>query len=251
MVGVLAKLYMFGSGRDVERFARDIKGKAGSRVEYSWVNLNNKEYNLNVRIKLLAEASVKRVSRLTEIGEEYYRFRIDIPVQHMSLEGEWRVKEARTVDMVLFEEEGLETVALALSDRKDVYRYFEQALPHFSRVRVSRAILDIRDPRVVEELSRSLGEIQWIYLSDIKDPRVTQAMFRGRRLEESEIVASLYGIGRVSGLIIYDRERRLRITLGGSGSIYTPKQVTAPDLAKSIAPTLRFLVERGVLTRKP
>ncbi|MEB3844170.1 MAG: hypothetical protein LRS48_00645 [Desulfurococcales archaeon] len=250
MPGTLARLYMFNSGRDAERFLQDIAGKLGTRIKYSSVRLFNKNYDLDKDIDLLVFVARKRVTTLYETGEEYYRFKLDIPVTHISLEGEWRVKEARTVDFLVYDTEGLDRIALALSDRKDVYKHFETALTKFSSYRPRRAVLNMHDPALIEEITQKIGEIQWVFLNNIQDPRVTQAMFRGRRLEESEIVQAMSELGKITGLIIYDKQRDIRITLGNKGSLYTSRNISAPDMARTLARTLLILVEHNLLVPK-
>ena len=248
MPGTLARLYMFNHGRDAQRFVSDLKSKNGATIQYGRIRLLNKKYDIDRELDLIARIEVKKVSKLLEADEEYYRVYLDVPVVHNSLEGEWRVKEARRVDLVVYNIEGLDRVALALSDRKDVYRHFEAAIARFSPVVMRPAMLRLHDPELLNDLTSKIGELQWVFVSDIKDPRVTHAMFRGRRLEESEIVMSMTELGRVAGLVIYDRHRGIRITLGRKGSLYTPRDVSAPDMARTLARTLKILVDSGLLT---
>ncbi|GBF09163.1 hypothetical protein apy_08880 [Aeropyrum pernix] len=95
MPDTLARLYMFRSGRDAQKFVCDIKNAEGKNVRYGSIRLANQTYDLNKEIGLIVRVEAKRVSKLLETGEEYYRFNLDIPVFHMSLEGEFRVKETR------------------------------------------------------------------------------------------------------------------------------------------------------------
>ena len=248
MPGTLARLYMFSHGRDAQRFASDVRSKDKETIRYGKVRLFNKAYNIDKEIDLVARAEVKRVSRLLETGEEYYRIHLDIPVVHDSLEGEWRVKEARKVDLIIYNTEGLDRVAIALSSRKDVYRHFETAITRFSPVRMRPAVLSMHDPSLIDELTSKIGELQWIFVSNIRDPRVAHAMFHGRRLEESEIVMAMSELGQIAGIIIYDKHRKIRITLGRKGSLYTPRDDSAPDMARTLARTLKILVDNKLLT---
>lgn len=245
--GTLARIFLFPSGRSSQRFLEDIRSNLDREVEYSAIRLVNKPYNLNLLIRLIAKIERKVMTRLTMINEEYFRMYLDIPVAHTSLEGEWRVKEARQVDLVTYSDPGLERVLLAVSDRKDVYKYLMQALGRFTREKPQRAVLSFRDDNLIDKLSGRVGEIKWVFVRDIKDPRVSHAMFIGRSLEESELVRHFSSLGQVSGLIIYDKTRKIRITLGRSGTLFTPRPISTPDLASIVKDTLKLLMEMGVL----
>ncbi len=247
MPGTLARLYIFESGRQAQRFIDDLESKLNSPIKYGQIRWINKDYNINTNIRLMAKVEKKVMQKFFDIRESYYHFSIDIPVFHISLEGEFRVKEVRYLDFLVYDIEGLDRIALALSDRKDVYKHFEKALPSFSKHLPARIALNLRDPSLIEDLSSKIGGIEWIFVSNIQDPKVYQAMFRGRDLQESEIVMALSELGHVSGLVIYDRSRDIRITLGRNGSLFTPRKITAADMAKTISRTLKILLEHNLL----
>jgi hypothetical protein len=245
-VGTLAALVLFASPRDVvtleERFNR-----IDWPAIYGSIHLKNTSYGLDTEIKLLIKYAGQR--SLSGVVNTFH-FTMDIPVQHMSLEGPFDVKEMREVTLHLFGENELLGYALVVSRRKDVFRYFGYAMDKVARLKLYNVKLNVSEVEL-DELAKTFGgNISWLVISEIRDTELDAAQFFGMRLEESEIVSDVVRRGRVRALKIVDPTHKLTLTLSGSGRIYTPRSgISVHTLAATVAPLLKMLHEKRVLAK--
>ena len=245
-MGTLASLVLFGSQRD----ASTLEAKLNSitwPATYGSIHLRNPSYNLNKEIRLLIKYAGQRSLGGTT---NTFHFTMDIPVQHISLEGPFDVKEMREATLYLFGEDELPGYALLVSDRKDVFRYFGYAMDVTVQVRLYNVRLNVSEVEL-DELARTFGGgISWLVVSEIRDTEIDAAQFFGMRLEDSEIVSDVARRGRIKALKIVDTTHKLTLILSNSGRIYTPRSgISVHTLAGTIAPLLEKLHEKQVLTR--
>ena len=249
LVCAFAKLQTISDIKKLEEWFAHNKGK---NVQYSTIHLFNPQYNLDRHIALLVKPKEKKHIGLTHVGTQsttYYSIDVEVPVTLNSLEGQFRVKEVRHASVFLLDKEPLMSYALLISDKKDTFTPLAYALSVKANTTLYTVSVSFENPDIVSRLSE-LGNVKWIVVRDIRDTRLRSASFHGDHLESHEIIRVLTRRGRVSGIIIIDRRRRMRITLGRSGRIYTPSSENPVALAGIASEILQRLIELGLVSVK-
>ena len=253
-MGILARILMFPSAEAKMRAFSFIEeqAKKGQAEEYDTVRLYNKEYGLDITIKLLFKVSVQSTLSSSDISN-IYKVEVDVPVEHKSLEGEFRVKEVREAWLVYLkpsqgEHPAVERMAVMATEySSSTIRYALQALRKLGFVAVESFIELPRGAKAIDVL-KELGNIGWVFIGDIHDMHLRGASLYGVRLQDSEVLEDLTTRGgRIKATIIEHPARGVKIIISERGTIYSQKYVDTASLARMIKEIASVLFKHNLV----
>lgn len=208
-------------------------------MEYDMIRLYNREYGLNLNIKLLIRIALHRVLPGSDISD-IYRIEVDVPVEHRSLEGEFRVKEMREAYLVYpkasqNDHADVERIAVVATERgSSTITYALRALRKLGFT-ADEGFIELPQGAKAIDVLKELGNIGWVFISDVRDTHLKGAGLYGDRLQYSEVLMDLASRGgRIKATIIEHSARDVRIILSERGTIYSPKLVDYGTLASSL-----------------
>jgi hypothetical protein len=233
-MGVTTRILVFPNAEEkLKKFSVLEKlAEEGASVEYGSIHLYNKDYDLDKTIRLLFKVFVQ--TRLQRDGiSNIYRVDLDVPVEHDSLEGLFTVKEKREVYLVHFLQPPVENMAIMTTQHSaSTIRYALRALSKQGFSPVESYIELPLGKRAVDVL-KELGNIGWVYVSDIPDVHLKGAGLYGSRLQNSEVLEDLViRGGRVKAAVIEHAEKGMRIVISERGTIYSQRSLDIISMAR-------------------
>jgi hypothetical protein len=253
-MGVLARILLFPNAEVKYKMFKVIENaaKEGQMVEYDRIRLYNKEYDLNLIIRLLFRVTLQSVLLSSDISN-IYKIEVDVPVEHRSLEGEFRVKEVRDAYLVhpkasQNDHPAIERIAvIATEHSSSTITCALKALQKLGFTAVEGFIELPQGTRAIDVL-KELGNIGWVFISDVRDTHLKGAGLYGNKLQYSEVLMDLASRGgRIKAAIIEHSARDVRIILSERGTIYSPKIVDYGTLARMVKEIASVLFKHNLV----
>jgi len=224
--------------------------KEKSSIEYDSIRLYNNDYSLDTTIRLLFKVSVQSLLYGDNISN-IYKIELDVPVEHNSLEGSFSVKEKRDVQLVHFLDSSVENMAImttAYSSSTITYALKALSKQGFTPI---ESYIELPVGKKVVDVLKELGNIGWVYVSDIPDAHLKGAGLLGSMLQKSEVLEDLITRGgRVKAAIIEHSERNIRIIISNKGSIYSVKNIDIFSMAKVVKDVISVLKKHDLIRYK-
>jgi hypothetical protein len=220
-------------------------------IEYMKVRLINEDYNLNVDIRLLFKVFVQTRLESTELSD-IYTIELDVPVEHYSLEGVFKVKEKREVQLMHIKTPPLENMTIMATVHKaSTIPYALKALSEKCKFNPDESFIEIPRGTKAINVLKELGSIGFAYVSEVYDVHLRGAGLWGIQLQNSEILEELISRrgGRIKAAIIEDCERGVRIVLSEKGTIYSPERINIASLAKMITRIISVMFKHNLVRR--
>lgn len=221
-------------------------------MEYDMIRLYNREYGLNLNIKLLIRIALHRVLPGSDISD-IYKIEVDVPVEHRSLEGEFRVKEMREAYLVYpkasqNDHADVERIAVVATERgSSTITYALRALRKLGFT-ADEGFIELPQGAKAIDVLKELGNIGWVFISDVRDTHLKGAGLYGDRLQYSEVLMDLASRGgRIKAAIIEHPARDVRIILSERGTIYSPKLVNYGMLARMVKEIASVLFKHNLV----
>jgi hypothetical protein len=251
-MGVFARILVFPNA-EVKLRKFDILDKLAeekSPMEYDSIRLYNEDYGLDKTIRLLFKVSVQSILYRDYISN-IYKIDLDVPVEHNSLEGSFNVKEKRDVQLVHFLHPSVENMAIMTTAHgSSTIMYALRALNKQGFMPIESYIELPLGKKVVDVL-KELGNIGWVYVSDIPDAHLKGAGLLGSMLQKSEVLEDLITRGgRVKAAIIEHSERNIRIIISRKGSIYSQKNIDIFSMANIVREVISVLKKYNLIRYK-
>jgi hypothetical protein len=208
-------------------------------MEYDMIRLYNREYGLNLNIKLLFRIALQSVLPGSDISD-IYRIEVDVPVEHRSLEGEFRVKEVREAYLVYpkasqNDHAAVERIAVVATERgSSTITYALKALRKLGFT-ADEGFIELPQGAKAIDVLKELGNIGWVFISDVRDTHLKGAGLYGDRLQYSEVLMDLTSRGgKIKAAIIEHAARNVRIILSERGTIYSPKYIGPGSVTRTV-----------------
>ena len=233
-MGVLARILMFTSAqKKLEAFSK-LDDLAEKKVVFMYgkILLHNIEYQLNVPIKLLFKVSRQNRLQGSDLSD-IYTILLDVPVEHDSLEGKFDVKELREVYLAHYIDPQLENFAIMSTEHGS--RTLSKALEALRKIDFIPLESYIELPSGTRgiDVLKELGNIGWVYVSEIMDTHLRGAGLYGIRLQNSEVLEDLTSRGgRIKAAIVQHPQRDVKIILSERGSIYSQQSIDIVTIAR-------------------
>jgi len=251
-MGVLARILMFTSvQRKLEAFSKlDELAEKKEEYKYGYIYLLNDKYRLNVQIDLLFK--VLKQSRL-QGGDlsDIYRILLDVPVEHDSLEGKFDVKELREAYLVHYMDPQLENFAIMSTGHGS--RTLSRALVALQKIGFTPLESYIELPSGTRgiEVLKELGNIGWVYVSEIIDTHLRGAGLYGDRLQNSEVLEDLASRGgRIKAAIIQHSQMDVKIILSERGSIYSQQAIDIVNIARILKNVILVMNKHNLIRKR-
>ena len=254
-MGVLARILMFPSvQKKLEAFSKlDELAEKGKEKEYGRIHLYNDKYNLNVSITLLFK--VVKQGRLQGMQSndlsDIYRMLLDVPVKHESLEGKFDVKEYREVYLAHFTDPQVENIAIMSTEHGS--RTLSYALKALQKINFNPLESYIELPSGTKAINvlRELGNIGWVYVSEIPDVHLRGAGLYGVRLQNSEVLEDLTSRGgKIKAAIVQHPQRDVKIILSERGTIYSQQVLDIVTLARIVKEVISVMSRHNLVRIK-
>ena len=249
-MGVLARVLMFPNAqKKLEAFSKlDELVEKKSEYEYGNVRLYNESYKLNVAIKLLLKVSKQdKLPGMQDISDIYI-LTLDVPVEHESLEGIFDVKEARKVYLIHYTEAQLENIAMMSTESGS--NTLSHALRALRKVGFNpiESIIELPTGQRAVDVLREIGNIGWVYVSEIRDTHLRGAGLYGRSLQNSEILEDLTTRGgQITAAIVEHPQRDIKMIISQRGSIYSQQNLDIITLARVIKDVLYVMIKHNLV----
>jgi sorbitol-specific phosphotransferase system component IIA len=251
-MGVVARILVFPNAEiklDRFRILNELAEK-GALEEYDSIHLYNKEYELNVKIRLLFKVSIQSKLQRDYISE-IYKIDIDVPVEHDSLEGMFKVKERRDVELVHFTNPQIENIAIMTTKHRTAT--IASALKALNKYGFSpvESYVELPVGKRAVDILKELGNIGWVYVGEIPDAHLKGAGLHGVKLQNSEVLEDLVlRGGRIKAAIIEHRERDIKIVISEKGAIYSQKFVDTASMASIVMEVISVMLRHKMIRFK-
>jgi hypothetical protein len=248
-LGVLARVLTFPSVEKKLKAFEIIEGlvKQGHPQDYANVNLYNEDYNLNVRIRLLFRIFLQSRLQSNDISD-IYKIEIDVPVEHVSLEGMFRVKEGREAQLVHLKTPPVENIAIMSTEHGSKTITHALKALHKYGFMADESFIEIPRGTKAIEILKELGNIGWVFVSDVPDIHLRGAGLYGTKLQNSEVLEDLTSRGgRVKAAIIEHQQRGIGIVISERGSIYSQRRIDIVTLARLIREVITIMIKHNLV----
>jgi hypothetical protein len=222
-----------------------------SLVEYMRIRLKNEDYKLDVDIKLLFKVFIQGRLESTDLSD-IYTIELDVPVEHYSLEGVFKVKEKREVQLIHIKTPPLENVAIMTTTHKaSTISYALKALSQKCGFNPDDSFIELPRGAKAIDVLRELGSIGFAHIGEIYDVHLRGAGLWGSQLQNSEILEELISRrgGRIKVAIIQNQKSGVQIILSERGTIYSQERISIALLAKMIMEILSVMLKYNLIRR--
>jgi hypothetical protein len=222
-------------------------------IEYGSIHLYNKKYGLDKTIRLLFKVSVQNrlQTYYDSVVSDVYKIDIDVPVEHDSLEGMFKVKERGEVQLVHFLKPPVENVAIMTTEhRASTIMYALKALGKQGFLPIESYIELPRGKKAVEVL-KEFGNIGWVYVGEIPDAHLRGAGLHGSKLQNSEVLEDLViRGGKIKAAVIEHRERGVKVIVSEKGAIYSQRQLDITWMASTVMEIISIMLKYNLIKYK-
>ncbi|WP_054853221.1 hypothetical protein [Vulcanisaeta distributa] len=189
---------------------------------------------------------------LMQGGQEYLIVNFEAINSVPIINGEWPVKEKYTVYLYPYNNQELNDVLLAISDKSEALPKFEGVLKRLRVSSLPKVTISFKNPHeFIEEIQR-LGKLNWIVIRDLPDVRLKGSIMWGEELEGSEVTKDLIKRGGViSAITLKNVKKDMQILISGRGGvIYTPQDVNPAQFAGGEVKDIILNLKKSNLLRR-
>ena len=115
-LGILARILMFSNAAHKLNCLKILRNNVGQMLKYDSIRLENPKYNLNIPIPLYFKLAIQKMIPTQILGKEHFEIDIEVPAEHDSLEGKWRVKERKKVYLYHYTYSEIENFAVLITE---------------------------------------------------------------------------------------------------------------------------------------
>ena len=194
-MGVLASILMFATVSNKLNFLSRLEELVGKRREYDKVPWRLKEYNIDLNIPFFFQLErigfQQELSQESIIGSEVFLLKVDVPVEHRSFEGLWRVKDTKELRIFHYIKPEIENFAIMVTDSG--HKAVNCALSVLKKQGLYplEVYVELPSGRRGLDLIRDLGNIGWVFIGDVLNSHVKGAGLYGIDLQRSDIIEDL------------------------------------------------------------
>jgi len=246
-MGVFAQLISFRNAQAKLDALREFERLTLKSFTYGTIRLYNEYYKLDVEIKLLIKSAKQQMYMKGVLAPEYFDVDVEVPVEHISLQGIWQVKEKKKVYLYHYADPDIENYCIAFSDGERGVRALLKAFevmslrPQPLRISIPHGI---RGLKVLEEL----GIIKRAYVRRIMDTYVKGAQLYGEELQRSDILHGLVSRGgKLTAAVIQIPDKNMVLILSERGSIYSQRKIPHSQFALELAEILKLLKSKNLI----
>ena len=254
-MGVLAQLIMFANAQHKLKCLARVDESLSKRREYDKIMLYNPNYNLNLKIPLYIEVYKQKLLRFRNkfpfLGDAFYRIRVEVPIEHDSLDGKWKVKELKEVLFYHYGDPEIENIGILITYQGS--KAIKGALRALEKLDVRPAItlIEIPSGSLALDVLKRLGGIGWTFVSEIVDSHLAHVALYGKQLENSEVLEDfLRRGGRIKAAVLYNEREGLKIILSTHGRIYSQRKIPLTKFAADMAKVIKEFKTSNLLRVK-
>lgn len=253
-MGAFSYLLMFSNVENKLNFLQKLNSLIGERKKYDEIRWTLEEYNIkDLPIPLYFECKKTGVQQdLLQpiLGEEQFILDVEVPVEHTSFEGLWRVKEVKRGYILHYVKPEIENFSVIIAqDSKAVKGIFRVLKKH--GLYPLEMLIDLPSGRMGLEAIKDLGAMGWVYVGEVSNSHVRGAGLHGVQLQESDVIEDLLRRGgRIKAASLIDRQRGLVILIGAGGNLYSPRAISPVFFAREISKVVDVFKRRGLIRLK-
>jgi|GEM_PF-7038917 hypothetical protein len=252
-MGVFACLLMFSNVENKLNFLRNLDSLTGGMRKYDEIQWILDEYNINLTIPLLFECrkiGIQEDLLQSILGKEQFILDIEVPVEHESFEGLWRVKEVKRSHILHYAKPEIENFAVILAQDNKAVKGTLRLLKKQGLYPLE-VFVELPSGRMGLEVVKDLGSMGWVYVAEVANAHVKGAGFHGIRLQDSDYIEDLLKRGgRIKAARLIDQQRGVIILIGSEGTVYSYKAMQHEFFAREISKIIEVFKRRGLVRLK-
>jgi len=254
-MGILASILMFANVENKLSFLLKLEDLIGERREYDRVSWRLREYNIDLDIPFFFQlekiGAQRRLAEKSILGDEAFILKVDVPVEHRSFEGLWRVKDTKELRIFHYKKPEIENFAVMVTEHGSAAIKCALRILKKQKLYPLEVYVELPRGRRGLDLIGDLGNMGRIYISNVLNSFVKGAGLYGKDLQRSDVAEDLLRRGgKIKAAVLEDRQRNIKIVISSKGIIYSYRKILPEVFVEEIANIIEVFKQRNFIRLK-